>query len=181
MSQLKPPEPVKLVMSLLSSEREIIASVIGELTKIHGGADIVSSVFAFTFTDYYEREMGSGLLRRMVSFDTLISPEALPEIKVRTTEMEQKWAQDGRRVINIDPGYLALAHLILATGKGYTHRPYLRLGVYADLTLIYRDGDFSALPWTYPDYRTEEMRGFLRQVRAKYLEQLRVLREKHVA
>ncbi|MCX7981534.1 MAG: DUF4416 family protein [Syntrophales bacterium] len=176
MSQLRPPEPVKLVMSLLSPERIIIAAIIRELVKAYGEPDIISKFFAFPFTDYYEREMGSQLERRMVSFNNLVSPEALPEIKLFTTEVESKWAREGKRVINIDPGYVALAHLILATGKGYTHRPYLRSGVYADLTLIYQDGDFRTLPWTYPDYGSTEMLTFLRKVRAKYLKQLRILK-----
>jgi hypothetical protein len=80
---------------------------------------------------------------------------------------------EGQRRVNIDPGYLAKAHLILATGKGYTHRPYLRDGIYADVTLMYRDKKFHSLPWTYPDYAGEEMMGMLVRIREKYILQLR--------
>ncbi len=73
--------------------------------------------------------------------------------------------------MNIDPGYLSPAHLILATGKGYTHRPYLRDGIYADVTLVYRDGAFHSLPWTYPDYAAVGTRTMLQGIRAKYMAQ----------
>jgi hypothetical protein len=63
--------------------------------------------------------------------------------------------------------------LILATGKGYTHRPYLRDGIYADVTLMYRGKKFHSLPWTYPDYAGEEMIGMLVRIREKYILQLR--------
>jgi hypothetical protein len=75
--------------------------------------------------------------------------------------------------VNIDPGYLAKAHLILATGKGYSHRPYLRDGIYADLTLMYQDKSFRTLPWTYPDYAGDQMQGMLLRIRERYLLQLR--------
>ncbi|HLZ18682.1 MAG TPA: DUF4416 family protein, partial [Smithellaceae bacterium] len=74
---------------------------------------------------------------------------------------------------NIDPGYLSQAHLILATGKGYTHRPYLRDGIYADLTLIYQGKKFCTLPWTYPDYADEKQTTMLAAIRARYLLQLK--------
>ena len=63
--------------------------------------------------------------------------------------MEGRFTEGGKRRLNIDPGYIAQAHLILATGKGFSHRPYLRDGIYADLTLIFQDGTFRSLPWTY--------------------------------
>ena len=86
----------------------------------------------------------------------------LPEIKLTTNRLEEQWATpEGNRRINIDPGYLCLQHVVLATTKGYTHRPYLRDGIYADLTLIYRDKSFQPLEWTYPDYRQAPRDRFL--------------------
>ncbi|HOJ51760.1 MAG TPA: DUF4416 family protein [Syntrophales bacterium] len=177
MSKLKRPAPVKLVMSLLSSDLTMMAKVMEALAHRFGEPDIISRCYPFHYTNYYEREMGAGLARRMVSFAPLVPPDNLPGIKVTTTELEEEWAKEGKRTVNIDPGYMALAHFILATGKGYAHRPYLGRGVYADLTLIYQGGDFSFLPWTYPDYRSPEILDFLRKVRSKYVEQLRRERE----
>jgi hypothetical protein len=172
-SELKLPKPVKLVMSLLFSQTGKLEEMLGELAENFGEPDMISEVFPFNYTDYYEREMGTDLKRRMVSFRHLISPDQLPEVKEISTILEYRGGENGRRAVNVDPGYLSLAHFILATGKGYTHRPYLGRGVYADLTLIYRNGDFCTLPWTYPDYGSAEIIGFLRKVRVRYLAQLK--------
>ncbi len=119
--------------------------------------------------------MGRDLVRRFLDMEKLIQPEQLPDIKLTTNEMENKSAAQSQRKINIDPGYISKAHLILATGKSYTHRPYLRDGIYADLTLIYQGKKFCSLPWTYPDYADEKQLVMLGKIREKYLLQLRML------
>jgi hypothetical protein len=172
------PEPVKLVMSLLSGDRGLVRSVIGELALEAGPPDLISENLPFAYTDYYSEEMGPSLERRLVSFESLVMPDRLPEIKLRTNGLEERSARDGKRRINIDPGYLSAFHLILATGKGYAHRPYLREGIYADLTLLYRDGAFHALEWTYPDYREKGIQLLLMAVRKKYMLQRRAASRK---
>jgi hypothetical protein len=117
--------------------------------------------------------MGSRLVRRVVVFNTLIRPESLPDVKLFTNDVEDRFAVTGKRRVNIDPGYISQAHLILATGKGYTHRPYLRDGIYADLTLIYREKSFHSLPWTYPDYAEKHAIDIFNRIRSKYLMQLK--------
>jgi hypothetical protein len=87
--------------------------------------------------------------------------------------MEDRTSEGGKRRVNIDPGYMSQAHLILATGKGYTHRPYLRDGIYADLTLIYSGKSFQSLPWTYPDYGEKPVIEMFNRMRSKYLMQLK--------
>ena len=173
MSELKRVEPVKLIMSVFSALPELMSEALSILSERYGGVDFVSDSMAFDYTDYYEREMGGQLRRRIASFRTLIRPESLPEVKQGTNEIEKSFAPDGKRGVNIDPGYISRAHLILATGKAYSHRPYLRDGVYADLTLIYRDKTFTTLPWTYPDYAEQKMRMMFSKIRERYLEQLR--------
>jgi hypothetical protein len=37
--------------------------------------------------------------------------------------------------------------------------------VFADLTLVYRKGEYRPLPWTYPDFTSPEIRAFLAEVR----------------
>jgi hypothetical protein len=98
----------------------------------------------------------------------LIGQDQLADIKLVTNALEQARAADGRRRVNIDPGYLLLERFVLATGKNYSHRIYLGRGIYADLTLIYRQGAFRALPWTYPDYGGQPIGHFLHVVRRKY-------------
>jgi hypothetical protein len=173
MSDPQLPEPVKLIASLFSGDGDLIGDVLRALSERFGRADFISAPVPFTYTDYYEKEFGPSLIRRFVAFERLIRPEALPEVKLWTNALEKRLTVEGRRRVNIDPGYLAKAHLILATGKGYTHRPCLREGVYADLTLIYQDKSFHTLPWTYPDYAGAEVIGMLTRIREKYLLQLK--------
>jgi hypothetical protein len=97
----------------------------------------------------------------------------LVRIKGETMEIEEEFAVEGRRRINIDPGYICAEHLILATTKGYTHRPYLGEGIHADLTLIYRDGAFQPLEWTYPDYASLDIREIMQRIRTRYLQRLK--------
>lgn len=138
------------------------------LTTLFGDVDTVSSWLDFDYTDYYTREMGSPLFRRMFSFKRLIEQPDLAQVKVQTNRLERSYEQDGRRRVNIDPGYLLHERFVLATGKNFTHRIYLNDGIYADLTLIYQKGDFQTLPWTYPDYAAEDLKGYLKQVRLRY-------------
>ncbi|MCX7634172.1 MAG: DUF4416 family protein, partial [Syntrophales bacterium] len=174
MSSLRQPLPVKLVMSILTPTPGLIGEVLASMTARWGMLDYISPVMPFPYTDYYEAEMGKGIVRRFVSFGDLMAPEMLPHIKEETNTLEKQWSVERGRRVNIDPGYISAAQLILATGKGFAHRPYLGQGVYADLTLIYKDGAFQPLPWTYPDYRSEGMRSILTGIRRKYLEQLRI-------
>ncbi len=173
MSDPQPPEAVKLIASLFSGHKQLLGDAVQALSGRYGRADFISAPKPFAYTDYYEREFGDSLVRRFIAFERLIRPEALPEVKLWTNALEKRLSAGGRRRVNIDPGYLAKAHLILATGKGYTHRPHLREGIYADLTLIYRDKSFHSLPWTYPDYAGGEVIGMLTRIREKYLLQLR--------
>ena len=95
------------------------------------------------------------------------------EIKRTTNKIENGYLQDGKRQVNIDPGYISLERLVLATGKNYTHRIYLSKGIFADLTLIFHKGSFSPLQWTYEDYASPEIIAFFNDVRDRYKGQLR--------
>jgi hypothetical protein len=174
MSDPRPAEAVKLVVSLFSGEEETLAEALRALAERCGQTDFISAPIPFAYTEYYGKEFGSSLIRRIVAFDPLIAPDSLPDIKLWTNGLEGRLCSDkGNRRVNIDPGYLAKAHLILATGKGFGHRPYLRDGIYADLTLIYRNKAFQPLPWTYPDYASGEMIGLLTRIRERYMLQLK--------
>ncbi len=174
MGKPKESKPAKLFMSLIASEDEFLHQGIKDLCLDFGEIDFTSEKLSFCFTDYYAKEMGDNLFRRFITFKTLISIPLLPDIKLSTNRLEEKLAVPvGYRRLNIDPGYLCLEHVILATTKGYAHRPYLRGGIYADLTLIYRNKSFQALEWTYPDYRQEEVIRLFNQFRKRYTEELK--------
>jgi len=174
MGEPKEPKPARLFMSLMAAEETALHQALKDLEQAFGKVDFVSERFPFNQTDYYTEEMGDPLFRHFVTFDGLIPPSSLPEIKRSTNRIEEKCAtREGKRQINIDPGYLCLEHLILATTKGYSHRPYLRDGIYADLALIYRNKSFEPLEWTYPDYRQPEVISLFNELRKTYSEALK--------
>jgi len=170
----KEPNPAKLFMSLIVLEQDDLSQGMEDLRLDFGEIDSISEKLPFNLTDYYTKEMGSLLFRHFITFERLISIPLLPDIKKTTNHLEEKYAfPNGNRRVNIDPGYLCLEHVVLATTKGYTHRPYLRDGIYADLTLIYRNKSFRPLDWTYPDYRQDEIIGLFNRFRKKYAEGLK--------
>ncbi len=165
--------PGKAMASILSKDRVQIDDAIASLAKRLGQADFISELLPFDYTDYYDEELGAPLLRRFVAFEQLVEVTGLPDLKLFTNTIEEQGAIEGRRRVNVDPGYIVAERLVLATGKNYTHRVYLGQGIYADLTLIYVKNHFQPLPWTYPDYASEKTRTILGQIRKKYLFQLK--------
>ena len=178
MSKPKSPQPVKLVVSVITGNKELFESVCEKLVKKFGETDYISETLAFDFTDYYEKELGKDLIRHMISFKELINPDRLPQIKRFTNDLEDRFLKEGNnRSVNIDPGYIALCHFVLASCKSFTHRPYLCDGVYADLTLVFRKKTFRALEWTFPDYASDGLINILNNIRADYYERLKEMGE----
>lgn len=163
------PKPAKLVIGFFLNNKQLLERIAEELSTRFGSVDIISSWMPFDYTSYYEREMGVPLFRRLFAFEKLIQQSALAQIKISTNQIEQHYCRDGKRSVNIDPGYLVHERFVLASGKNYSHRIYLSEGVYADLTLIYHQGGFQQLPWTYPDYADRPMLRVLERIRHKYV------------
>lgn len=174
MSQITRPKPVKLIMGMLSSIRALFEEVPALLEERLGKIETQSKIIPFDFTNYYKKEMGSGILRVFYSFKNLINPEEIAAIKVWTNELEERFMQNEeyriKRPVNLDPGYLTQCQLILASTKDFYHRIYLQKGIYAEVTLYYKYGKYVNLPWTYPDYQTEEYKNFFLHVRGKITE-----------
>ena len=168
MSHPQAPKPAKLVVGILLKDKTLLPRVMWDLEQAYGRVDLVSSWFEFDFTEYYVPEMGKPLFRRLLVFQDLVEQIALAEIKTHTNSIEQAYAIDDKRQLNLDPGYLLYERFVLASGKNYTHRVYIGNMIYADLTLIFQKGAFQTLPWTYPDYAEPDLRSFLFQVRKKY-------------
>ncbi|MEA1971466.1 MAG: DUF4416 family protein [Thermodesulfobacteriota bacterium] len=166
---------MKLISSVFSGNRDILNKTITILSEEFGGLDYISALVPFEYTDYYAKESGTSLVRRFISFEKLVSPDALPDIKLFTNKVEGKFMRDSSRIVNIDPGYISRAHLILATGKAYTHRPYIRDGIYADLTLIFVKHTFRSLEWTYPDYSDKNQIMIFNNIRERYTTQIQRL------
>ncbi|HID95949.1 MAG TPA: DUF4416 family protein [Candidatus Latescibacteria bacterium] len=173
MSKITSPGPVALIAALMARDRFWIDQVKIALKERFGSIDHQSEIFPFNFSSYYEKEMGTDLIKQFVSFEGLIEMDRLAEVKILTIKMEEDLAEkiggELRRRVNIDPGYLSLANLVLATTKNYDHRIYLGRGIFAEVTLRYRHGEFKPLDWTYPDYRTDLAGEFFKKVREKLL------------
>lgn len=167
MSRPRPAARAKLVIGFIVRDKALAGWVVEALGASFGPLDLVSPWLPFDFTDYYAREMGGPLYRRLLAYKHAVAQDRLPDIKHITNQIEDRAADQDRRKVNIDPGILLLERFVLATGKNFAHRVYLGRGIYADLTLIYRGGGFHTLPWTYPDYADARHQAFLRQVRRK--------------
>lgn len=177
MSHPQPPKPAKLVIGLFTQKQKRLAAVAVDLMESFGSIDMISPLFPFDFTTYYEKEMGSPLFRRIFVFKSLIQQDALADIKLKTNAIETLYSADGMRLVNIDPGFLLMERLVLATGKNFAHRIYIGKCIYADLTLIYQKNGYQPLPWTYPDYAHGSIRHFLTLVRNKYMEDLKEVQQ----
>jgi hypothetical protein len=175
MGKIRKPTPVKLIVGFIFREEAILKKAELSLKRNFGKIDFQSETLVFNYTDYYQKELGKNLLRKFISFQKLIDPGALAEIKLTTNKIEEKLGKSGLRRINIDPGYLDLSKLVLATTKDYAHRIYLKKGIYAEATLVFQDKRFQPWPWTYPDYRTNEYTDIFNEIRNIYAQNLSCL------
>jgi hypothetical protein len=166
-----PPPPATLILSILSAKWELFwPGLVGRLEAAFGPTDFVSDPLAFDRTDYYDREFGTPLTRRILSFARPTPQDGLVDIKLATNAIENDLrSEDCRRTVNLDPGLITPERLVLATGKNFTHRVYLGKGIFADLTLIYQKGDWKALSWSFPDYNSPEIRAILTELRLRHL------------
>jgi len=175
-AQAVDPSPVKLIMGLIIAGEAPVDGARQHLEASHGKIDLETARSPFVATRYYEREMGPQLSRMFWSFEPLIAPDALAGIKRQTNLLERTLAwwdgQCWRRHVNLDPGYVDLAKLVLATTKDRQHRLYLGQGIYGEVTLRFTAGRFVPWEWTYPDYRTPEYLAFFDAVRRRYRQQL---------
>lgn len=172
MGEITKPCPAKLIIGFIFKEEAVFDKARSALEKKFGRIDFISSSLPFQRTDYYEKEFGKDLKRRFVSFHKLFPPHGLAKIKIITNKIEKRLSRRALRLINIDPGFLDLAKLVLASTKDYKHRLYLGRGIYAEVTLFYENKSFRPWEWTYPDYRTPEYIAIFNQIRQIYAQQL---------
>ena len=159
---------VKFFCGLIFSRERAAKEALELLGGFLPGVDGRSAVIPFTATDYYHEEMGDPLYRQFVSFRELQAPERLPEIKLLTNELEERLAEAGKRTVNLDPGYLSDANVIIATAKNHYHRVPLSSGIYAHIEYVLKDGRINFLPWTYPDFQSEPYLDFFRRLHERF-------------
>ncbi len=168
--------PVKLVTSIIYRDERYLKAVRNRLAERFGSFGSLSMNIPFDQTDYYCEEMGSPLERELLNFEGLVPCGDIAAVKIFTNKVEDDLKENGKRNVNIDPGYLTAAKLVLLTTKDYSHRIYLGSGIYAECTLHYSCNEFRPWQWTYPDYATDKMREYYAKVRDVYLSQMKCIR-----
>ncbi len=158
----------KLVIGVLISVEAIRRQLLARLTEEFGEIDFQSETLLFDFTHYYDAEMGVPIKRFFVSIEELKPPDRLSDIKLRSNRIEDEFRVDGKRRVNLDPGFLALSRFVLATTKEGSHRIPLSSGIYGEVTLLFEKGEFRSLPWTYPDFQSDAYRSILKKIREIY-------------
>jgi Domain of unknown function (DUF4416) len=163
------PAPVLLIVAAISRYSEALAWSLRTIESHFGPMAMVSPVFDFTETEYYTATMGSDLKKQFFACERLIDPAQLIDLKLQTNRWEEEFAAQGAfsepRPLNLDPGYITLAKLVLASTKDHSHRLYLGRGIYAEITLNYRAGRWQESEWTYPDYRRADFQQFFVECR----------------
>lgn len=172
MGVLGKPQPVQLVMGVIFRYDRDLDEVASRLTGEMGEIDARSEAFEFDVTDYYEDEMGPGLRRVFLSFKNLIDPGDIVDIKLTAVRLEDDMSREGKRKVNLDPGYMDFNKLILVSAKFLAQKIYLAKGVYADPT-IYYDKGWKDYEWAFPDFRSRRYNDFFSEVRKLYKEKMR--------
>lgn len=165
MGVIHPPEIAILFIGSLFSNKDIFDTTLVSLQKKFGTILLQSPPLPWNFTTYYNDELGTPLYRTFVFFDDLTDPSSLADVKTITNEIEIDFSKENKRQINLDPGYLSLSKVVLASTKNYSHRIYLGKGIYGEVTLLFRNNTFTPLFYTYNDYRDETFLTFFIEAR----------------
>lgn len=169
MGRISEPAPVVVLLAVISRYDEALAWTVERAASVWGPVALRSETFAFCETDYYESTMGANLGKTFLAFERLADAGEVGPWKHRTNAWEAEYAAWGRhpepRPLNLDPGYITLAKLVLASTKDHAHRLYLGGGMFAEVTLSYKSGRWQEQPWTFPDYRRSDYQAFFGQVR----------------
>lgn len=167
------PQPVKLIIGFLYHELRQFRIAQGLLEEHFGNVDYQSKEYFFDMTDYYDEELGKPVFRVFCSYERLINPSELGDIKLFTNQLEVELAATNKRKVNLDPGYLDYHKLVLASAKYNYQKIYLHSGIYADPTLFYEKGRFTAPEWAFPDFKSSAYIDDFLHIRFLYKQQLK--------
>ncbi len=168
--EISQPDDVLFILAAFSRHESALAWARMRAEASWGPVLLTSPSFSFTETDYYQPTMGTQLRKQFWAFERLIDPASLVDIKWQTNAWEAEYAEQGghaeSRPLNLDPGYLTPAKLVLASTKDHAHRVYLSRGIYAEVTLHYTLRRWQEREWTFPDYRRQDYHQFFSECRA---------------
>ncbi|KUK66252.1 MAG: hypothetical protein XD85_0336, partial [Parcubacteria bacterium 34_609] len=133
MGKIQYPNPAKLIFSIISNQDKLFWETKKFLVDFFGEIDLESEYQVFNFTNYYRDEMGNQLKQKLITFERLILPDRLSQIKCDSNKWEfllsignNSFAKEEiKRRVNLDPGYLTLHKFILASTKNGPARIYL--------------------------------------------------------
>ena len=167
--------PCVQLVAAFSRYPEALDACRGQVESKWGPIALASELFDHSETSYYEKEMGAGLKKQFWITQGIYDPATLSKTKLQSNEWETDLAislnHPEKRPVNIDPGYITLTKLVLASAKDRAHRIYLADGIFAEECLYYLDHRWQARPWTYPDYQRADFQAFFVQAR-EFLKQL---------
>lgn len=157
---------VKLITGVLYPDEPHLEWVAERLEEIFGSVERTLSGILFDHTDYY-REIAPRLFRGFFSFSGLWPAGGLADWKRASCELEKR--SGPTRTVNIDPGYVDGARLVLASTKDHAHRIYLREGIFAEVTLRYSGKAWHPYDHTFPDFASGIYDTFLDAARTDWL------------
>ena len=146
-------------------DKDNYEKALARLTEKFGEIEQESREFDFDLTDYYNDEMGSRLKKKFIVFKKEIDRSELPDIKIFTNRIEDELSQRGKRTVNLDPGYITMHNLVLASAKEMPWRLYMDKGIFADLTYMFNKQGCILLDNTFPDFRKKEVQEFFVDIR----------------
>lgn len=155
---------VKRIVALLvpRGEKGIFERASSLLSDAWGEPERISEFIPFTWTNYYE-DIAHDLDRCFFSYPGLFYMSDLPDWKILTCRLESETGASRR--VNLDPGSVDGARLLLASTKGQAHRIYLRNGIFAEVTLCRRKGRWESFFYTFPDFKSGAYFEWLETVR----------------
>ncbi len=171
--KIEEPRPVQFFIGALFSDAQLLDDAIQLCANTFSAIDYRSQDFLFDSTHYYDGEMGTPIYRTFISFNQLMSPGDLAQMKVACNNIESQLAGEGARKVNLDVGYLDFHKLVLASAKYNGQKIYLDLGIYADITLLYEGGEFLTVPNTFPDFKSTEYHEVFGRIRNDYKTKLK--------
>lgn len=174
MGDIIPQRPVFLIAAVFSRHPAALDWARARFETAWGQIALASDVFEHRETTYYEKSMGPDLCKQFVASSRLVDPGELPALKLQANGWEDEYRALSQhaeaRPLNIDPGYITEAKLVLASTKDRDHRIYLSQGIFAEVTLHFARGVWQTRPWTYPDYQRADYHAFFTRCR-EYLRQ----------
>ena len=174
MGEVVEQRPVLLLVAVTSRHKSAFTWALEKAQQRWGEVELASPIYDFTETSYYAESMGEDLKKQFLTFKKLIDPAMLAETKLTSNLWEDEFRDENdfpeERPINLDPGYITEAKLILATTKDRDHRIYLQQGIFAEITLFFRSGGWQGSRWTYPDYQRDDFQEFFSNCRTRLRE-----------